>query len=126
MALGGHEMSRKGKLELRPHQSHDDRAAASFQWRDAVARLLSAAWDSAGKWQRATNERSYVDLAADVVGMFDAGARDAEAAVFLREQEVAAAGAPWHSDEARLALAAELHRAAAARDVPGVSKRDDG
>src|SRR5688500_8783528 len=106
-------MSRKGKLELRPPQSHDDRTAASFQWRDTVAVLLSAAWDSAGTWERSADKRSYVDLAAAVVGMFDAGARDAEAADFLREQEVAAAGAPWHSDEARLTLAAELHRAAA-------------
>lgn len=115
-------MSRKGRLELRQPQS---RAAASAArgapWRDAAARLLATRWDPAETWQQAAERRTYVDLAGVVLEMFDAGARDAEVAAFLRAEEVAAAGAPWHADAARRALVAEVHRAAASSDRPGAS-----
>jgi hypothetical protein len=116
------DMGRKGRLELRQPQS---RAAASAArgapWRDAAARLLAAKWDPAETWRQATERRTYVELAGVVLEMFDAGARDAEVAAFLRAEEVAAAGAPCHTDAARGALAAEIHRAAASTDRPGAS-----
>jgi len=114
-------MGRKRKLQLRQPQS---RAAASAargaSWREAAVRLLAVKWDPAETWA-AAERRSYEDLAVVVLEMFDAGARDAEVAAFLRTEEVAAAGAPWHADAARQALAAEIHRAAASTDRPRAS-----
>lgn len=115
-------MGRKGKLELRqPRSRAASSAARSAPWRAAAARLLAAKWDPAQTWRRAAEGRSYVDLAGVVLEMFDAGARDAEVAAFLRAQEVEAAGAPWYADRARHALSAEIHRAAASTERPGAS-----
>lgn len=49
------------------------------------------------------------DLAATIVGMFDAGARDSEVAAFLSDQENAQEGGPWLTDDARLELVRDLH-----------------
>lgn len=73
-------------------------------WRDRAEELLTAHWD-----------RGLLDVhavAATVVGMFDAGADDAEVAAFLRDRERLESGAPWLADDARLALVHQLHRAA--------------
>ena len=73
-------------------------------WRARVEELLSTYWD-----------RGLLDLqevAATVVGMFDAGADDAEVAAFLRERERSESGAPWLADDARLGLVHQLHTAA--------------
>ena len=52
------------------------------------------------------------NVGATVVGMFDAGATDAEVAAFIRSRE-GEGNRPVLTDEERLALARELHRAAA-------------
>jgi hypothetical protein len=95
--------------------------ARGTPWREAAGRLLAVNWDAAGAWRRAAEGRSYTDLAGVVLEMFDAGARDAEVAAFLRAEEVAACGAPWHADATRRALAAEIHRAAASATPPAAS-----
>jgi len=76
-------------------------------WRARVEELLSAHWDRA--------LLDVQEVAATVVGMFDAGARDAEVAAFLRERERSESGAPWLTDDARLELVDQLHRAAGPR-----------
>lgn len=73
-------------------------------WRARVQELLSTHWD-----------RGLLDVrevAATVVGMFDAGALDAEVAAFLRDRERSESGAPWLADDARLELVHQLHQAA--------------
>ena len=81
-----------------------DRLAA---WQTRVAGLLAAA---AGGRAVLTE---YAGLAATVVGMFDAGARDAEVATFLRRAAADTPGLDALSDASVSKLAAELHRAAA-------------
>ena len=74
------------------------------RWRSRVQELLSTHWD-----------RGLLDVqevAATVVGMFDAGADDAEVAAFLRDRERSEQGGPWLTDDARLELAHQLHMAA--------------
>lgn len=61
------------------------------------------------QWQDSSDVES---IAATVVGMFDAGARDTEVAAFLHSQEQSSEGQPSLSDEARLALVRELHKRA--------------
>jgi hypothetical protein len=56
--------------------------------------------------------RDVQELAATVVGMFDAGARDTEVAAFLSDEERTQSGAPWLTDAARLELVHELHTSA--------------
>lgn len=105
---------RRGRLEReepeRPRQDAASRAAPG--WRVEVARLLATLWDPEERWRRASASSDLEVLADAVVGMFDAGARDAEVAAFLRGQEEASLGAPAHEERARLALTAALHRAA--------------
>lgn len=74
------------------------------RWRARVEELLSARWDRARLDVR--------EVAATVVGMFDAGAGDSEVAAFLRERERSESGTPWLTDEARLELVHDLHTAA--------------
>ena len=73
-------------------------------WRARVEELLSTHWD-----------RGLLDVqevAATVVGMFDAGADETEVAAFLRDRERSESGAPWLADDARLELVQQLHAAA--------------
>ena len=73
-------------------------------WRSRVHELLSTHWD-----------RGLLDvqeIAATVVGMFDAGADDREVAAFLCDRERSETGAPWLADDARLELVHQLHQAA--------------
>lgn len=51
------------------------------------------------------------NVAATVVGMFDAGATNAEVAAFIRSAEDHGQG-PVLTDEERLALVQDLHKAA--------------
>jgi hypothetical protein len=74
------------------------------RWREAVKKLLVERWQP--------SLRDPGNLAATVVGMFDAGATDSEVAAFIRSQEVPADGLRVLSDEALLALAHDIHRAA--------------
>ena len=69
-------------------------------WRARVEELLTARWDRAGLDMR--------EVAATVVGMFDAGAGDEEVAAFLRDREQSGSGAAWLTTEARLELVHEL------------------
>jgi len=76
-------------------------------WRARVEELLSTHWD-----------RGLLDVrevAATVVGMFDAGADNLEVAAFLRDRERSESGAPWLADDARLELVHQLHTAAGPR-----------
>jgi hypothetical protein len=73
-------------------------------WRAGVEELLSTQWDRARLDVR--------EVAATIVGMFDAGARESEVAAFLRERERSESGAPWLTDDARLELVHQLHMAA--------------
>ena len=81
-----------------------DRLAA---WHTRVAGLLA---EAAGGRAALTE---YAGFAATVVGMFDAGARDAEVATFLRRAVADMPGFDALSDASLSRLAAELHRAAA-------------
>jgi hypothetical protein len=83
-----------------------DRLAA---WQTRVATLVAAA--AGGRVAPA----EYAGLAATVVGMFDAGARDAEVTTFLRRVAADIPGLDALSDTSLSKLAAELHRAAAGR-----------
>lgn len=98
-------MPRKGKLERAvPSASPGPASANKYgEWRRAVKELLIA------QWQNSANIES---VAATVVGMFDAGAGDAEVAAFLHSQEQSSEGQSLLSDEARLALVRELHKSA--------------
>ena len=86
-------------------------------WRAGVEELLASQWDRARLDVR--------EVAATVVGMFDAGARDSEVAAFLRDRERLESGAPWLTDEARLELVYQLHMAAGPRESEQ-SSEDDG
>jgi|SRR5881628_3161851 len=95
-------MSRKGKPELSQPLPRSPVAGNKYaRWRAAVEELLVS------RWMRAP--RDVQELAATVVGMFDAGARDTEVAAFLSDEERTQAGAPWLTDAARLELVRELH-----------------
>ena len=98
-------MPRKGKLEpVQPTASSSSGAGNKYDhWRRAVKDLLRA------RWQDSADIES---VAATVVGMFDAGARDVEVAAFLYSQEQSSAARPSLTDEARLALVQELHQSA--------------
>jgi hypothetical protein len=85
-------------------------------WRARVEELLRGRWDRARLDLR--------EIAATVVGMFDAGADDAEVAAFLRDRERLESGAPWLSDDARLELVDQLQRAVGQQE-PRQSDDDD-
>lgn len=70
-------------------------------WRARVEELLRARWDRARLDVR--------EVAATVVGMFDAGADDVEVAAFLRDRERSESGAPWLTEDARRELVHQLH-----------------
>jgi len=74
------------------------------RWRARAEELLES------RWARAP--MNLQEVAATIVGMFDAGARDSEVAAYLRDQEEAEEGAPWLTDDERLGLVSELHRSA--------------
>jgi hypothetical protein len=85
----------------------DARAARVAAWKArAAAQLAAAAEDGTSVAE------SYGELAATVVGMFDAGARDAEVATFLRRAVVSIPALRELSDTRLAGLAADLHRAA--------------
>ena len=85
----------------------DARAARIAAWKVRAAALLATAAEA-----DASAAARYAELAATLVGMFDAGARDSEVAAFLKR---AAGDLGLHrlSDDGLAPLAAELHRAAA-------------
>ena len=98
-------MPRKGKLEgAQPSASANPAATNQYdRWRSRVQELLVIGWQSS---------EDVEGIAATVVGMFDAGATDAEVATFLRSQEQV--GEPGSlTEEARMTLVRELHRSAA-------------
>ena len=70
------------------------------RWRARVEELLVS------RWVRAP--MNVQELAATIVGMFDAGARESEVAAFLSDQETAQNGAPRLTDDARRALVGDL------------------
>jgi len=72
-------------------------------WRSRVEQLLTARWDRARLDMR--------EIAATIVGMFDAGAAAEEVAAYLRDRERSKSGTPWLTPEARLELVHELHEA---------------
>lgn len=76
-------------------------------WRDRAEELLREGWERGGLDVR--------EVAATVVGMFDAGADASEVAAFLRDRERSESGAPWLTDGARLELVQQLHAAARPR-----------
>ena len=76
-------------------------------WRERAEELLREGWDRAALDVR--------EIAATVVGMFDAGADASEVAAFLRDRERSESGAPWLTDGARLELVQQLHAAARLR-----------
>ena len=83
-------------------------------WRSRVEELLTARWDRARLDTR--------EIAATIVGMFDAGADAEEVAAFLRDRERSESGAPWLTAEARLDLVHDLH---GARGLVQSRARDD-
>jgi hypothetical protein len=105
-----HDMPRKTKSTRAKPESARRPAAASKAankygaWRRAVEDLLAA------EWQHSDDVKS---VAATVVGMFDAGATDAEVTAFLRAQELESEEPPL-TDDARLTLVRQLHRGAGA------------
>lgn len=91
------------------HASASRNPAASNQydrWRDRVKELLVTGWQSSDDVE---------GVAATVVGMFDAGATDAEVAAFLRSLERLDETGSL-TDEARMTLVRELHRSARATE----------
>ena len=52
------------------------------------------------------------ELAATIVGMFDAGASESEVAAYLSDQERTQPGAPRLTDDARSGLVRDLHASA--------------
>jgi hypothetical protein len=98
-------MPRKAKVERPiPAVSRRPEAKNKFvRWRRSVEELLIA------KWQPNADVEN---VAATVVGMFDAGASDAEVAFFLRSQEQDE-GEALLSVESSIALAQELRGSAA-------------
>ena len=99
-------MPRKGKIERKKPSSPESPATANKygRWRTSVEELLRS------RWQNSSLDLSGV--AATVVGMFDSGATDAEVAAFLRSQELLDSDEAWVTDDARMALARELHKSA--------------
>lgn len=97
-------MPRKAKPEpTSPEPPRSPAPANKYaQWRRAVKELLVA------QWQDSADVDS---IAATVVGMFDAGAKDTEVAAFLHSQEQSSEGQASLTDAARLALVRELQRA---------------
>ena len=91
-----------------PSDRSSARADTLAAWRTRVAALLAAAAGAP-----ATAAAEYAELAATVVGMFDAGARDEEVATLLSRVAADNPGLRALSSARRAALAAELHRAAA-------------
>jgi hypothetical protein len=72
------------------------------RWRHSVVQLLS---------ERLGSQLPDIEnVAATVVGMFDAGASNAEVAAFIRSEEQP--GGTVLSDEERFALVQDLHQAA--------------
>jgi hypothetical protein len=100
-------MPRKEKLERAQATAASNPATANKygQWRRAVQKLLME------RWQSSVDVES---VAATVVGMFDAGASDAEVAAFLYSLEPSSPEESSLTDEARLELVRELHRSAGA------------
>jgi hypothetical protein len=98
-------MQRKRKLEqAKPSSSSNLESANKYnRWRSAVEDLLTERWQSSLDVQ---------SVAATVVGMFDAGATDAEVAAFLRTQERSDTEEPSLTDDARNALVHDLHGSA--------------
>ena len=95
-------MSRKGKFERT--QSEGPVSTNKYsRWRDAVVQLLGARLGS--------QLLDIENVAATVVGMFDAGATNAEVAAFLRSEE-GHGHPPVLTDEERLAFVRDLHEAA--------------
>jgi hypothetical protein len=95
-------MPRKGK-QAKPAPSRSPAAANKYgRWRRSVQELLIARWQ---------NSDDVEAVAGTVVGMFDAGATDAEVAAFLHSQE-SGETAESLTDEARMALVRELHGSA--------------
>ena len=92
----------------------DGRAERLAAWQRRVEAILRAAYPRAP-------EAEATALGATVVGMFDAGARDAEVAAFLGAAQCHA-NTPWPplASPELAALAARLHRAAAG-DGPHVA-----
>jgi hypothetical protein len=86
------------------------------RWRARVEELLRGQWDRARLDLR--------EIAATVVGMFDAGADSSEVAAFLRDRERLESGAPWLTDDARLELVDQLQSSAGQLE-PRQSADDD-
>jgi hypothetical protein len=92
-----------------PQSDRSDAITARITaWQSQAATVLAiAAGDDHGAAEH------YATLAATVVGMFDAGARDAEVRTFLTGAAVDFPGLRSLTGAQIAALAAELHRAAA-------------
>lgn len=74
------------------------------RWRARVEELLLSRW--------ASGLVNVQELAATIVGMFDAGASESEVAAFLSDQERTQEGAPRLTDDERRGLVRELHMSA--------------
>ena len=74
------------------------------RWRARVEELLLS------RWLRAP--MNVQELAATIVGMFDAGASESEVAAFLSDQEREQDGTPRLTDDARNALVRDLYTSA--------------
>lgn len=98
-------MPRKGKPDREQSAASGTNPANKYsRWRSTVRELLIAEWDNAAD----------VDsVAATVVGMFDAGAPDAEVAAFLHSQELLRHVDSPLTDEARMSLVRKIHQSAA-------------
>jgi hypothetical protein len=105
-------MPRKEKIErAKPSAAEDAQSPNRFgQWRRAVEELLIS------KWQRSADVKA---VAATVVGMFEAGASDAEVAWLLRSHEVDDEDEALFTAESRLALVQELRES----EAPPSSRR---
>ena len=101
-------MPRKEKPDrARPAAQSSAKGNRYGRWRESVKDLLLARWHSAD---------DVSEVAATVVGMFDAGARDVEVAAYLHSQELLFDKPVLLTDEARMALVGDLHRSAGTRD----------
>jgi hypothetical protein len=98
-------MPRKGKLERKVPLTGDPASVNKYAaWRTLVQELLASRWQQGPVDVKA--------IAGTVVGMFDAGAKDAEVAAFLTSHEVSQADEPWLTDSARMTLVRDLHESA--------------
>ena len=98
-------MPRKGKLERAKQVSTASASANKYTvWRSLVQELL------ASRWQRGPIDVK--SIAGTVVGMFDAGAKDAEVAAFLASHEHSQTGEQWVTDSERMTLVRDLHESA--------------